>query len=72
MRRVVGDSCQVRPDFVTRAKCIKVSRGTGIPKRTVTYIKVEVVNIAISWYIISFNLSIYVVSRVVPKLCNFI
>ena len=27
---------QVRPDLVTRAECIKVSRGTGIPERTVT------------------------------------
>ena len=28
---------QVRPDLVTRAECIKVSRGAGIPERTVTY-----------------------------------
>ena len=27
---------QVRPDLVTRAECIKVSRGAGILERTVT------------------------------------
>ena len=27
---------QVRPDLVTRAECIKVSRGMGIPEHTVT------------------------------------
>ena len=35
-QRVLGDGYQVRPDLVTRAEYIKVSRGTGIPKRTVT------------------------------------
>ena len=38
MQKGVGDGCQVRLDLVTRAECIKVSRGTGIPKRTVTHI----------------------------------
>ena len=39
MQKGVGDGCQVRPDLVTRAECMKVSRGEGIPKRTVTHIK---------------------------------
>ena len=30
------DGYQVRPDLITRAECIKVSRGVGIPERTVT------------------------------------
>ena len=32
---------QVRPDLVTRAECVKVSRGTGIPERTVTYLSMK-------------------------------
>ena len=36
-RGVLGNGYQVWPDLVTRAECIKVSRGAGIPKRTVTY-----------------------------------
>ena len=35
-QRGLGDRYQVRRDLVTRAEYIKVSRGTGIPKRTVT------------------------------------
>ena len=32
------DGCQVRPDFVTKAKCNKVSRKhKGIPKHSVTH-----------------------------------
>ena len=37
-RKALGKGYQVRPDLVTKAKYIKVSRGTGIPKRTVTYV----------------------------------
>ena len=37
-RKALGNGYQVRPDLVTKAEYIKVSRGTGIPKRTVTYI----------------------------------
>ena len=36
MQKGIGDGCQVRPDLITRAECMKVSRGKGIPKRTVT------------------------------------
>ena len=32
----LGNGYQVQPDLVTRAECIKVSRGVGIPERTVT------------------------------------
>ena len=34
--RGLGNGYQVRPELVTRAECIKVSRGAGIPKCTVT------------------------------------
>ena len=43
-QRGLRDGYQVRPDPVTRAECIKVSRGVGIPERTVTYVK-EVISI---------------------------
>ena len=34
-------SYQVWPDLVTRAECIKVSQGVGIPECTMTHVCVE-------------------------------
>ena len=36
--RGLGNGYQVRPELVTRAECIKVSWGAGIPKCTVTHV----------------------------------
>ena len=36
--RGLGNGYQVQPELVTRAECIKVSWGAGIPKCTVTHV----------------------------------
>ena len=48
---------QVRPDLVTRAECIKVSRGAGIPERTVTHVYKTCYLLFILYLILSLSLS---------------